>query len=83
MRVSRALIGAAVVLGLTVAAPAYAAAQTTLDLQLNEPAGSTVAVDSSGLGHNGAIGSHIRMNGSSANIDRHSPDDTSTTAPPT
>jgi len=75
MRVSRALIGAAIVLGLTVATPAYAAAQTTLDLQLNESAGFTVAVDSSGMGHNGAIGSHIRMNGSYANIDRHSPDD--------
>ena len=75
MRVSRALIGAGLALGLTVAAPAFAAAQTTLDLQLNEPAGSTVAVDSSGMGHNGAIGSHIKMNGSYANIDRHSPDE--------
>ena len=74
MRVSRALIGAGLALGLTVAAPAFAAAQTTLDLELNEPAGSTVAVDSSGMGHNGAIGSHIKMNGSYGTWDRHSPD---------
>lgn len=45
----------------------------TLDLQLNEPAGSTVAADSSGMGHNGAIGSHIKMNGAYADWDRHSP----------
>jgi hypothetical protein len=53
---------------------ALAAPVTTLDLQLNEPAGSTVAVDSSGHGNHGAIGSHIRMNGSYAAIDRHPPD---------
>lgn len=53
---------------------ARAAVTTTLDLQLNEPAGSTVAADSSGLGHHGAIGSHIRMNGSYGTWDRHSPD---------
>lgn len=45
----------------------------TLNLQLNETSGSTVASDSSGMGHNGAIGSHVRMNGSYADWDRHSP----------
>jgi hypothetical protein len=44
-----------------------------LDLELNDAAGSTVAVDSSGLGHDGAIGSHITMNGSYGNWDRHDP----------
>ena len=32
-------------------------------------------MDSSGLGHDGAIGSHIKMNGSYAAIDRHPPDE--------
>jgi hypothetical protein len=45
----------------------------TMNLQLNEPFGSTVAHDSSGMGHDGAIGSHITMNGSYADWDRHSP----------
>jgi hypothetical protein len=44
-----------------------------LDLELNEPAGATVAVDSSGLGHDGAIGSHLIMNGAYADWDRHLP----------
>jgi hypothetical protein len=47
----------------------------TLDLQLNEPASSRVANDSSGMGHHGAIGGHVRMNGSWADWDRHSPAD--------
>ena len=51
-----------------------AAPLTTLLLNLNEPAGSRVAADSSGFGHDGAIGSHIRMNGSYGTWDRHSPD---------
>lgn len=58
---------------LALAAPSAAAASSVLDLELNEPAGSTVAVDSSGLGHNGRIGSHIRMNGVYADWDRHAP----------
>ena len=57
----------------TVHAPAVAAAVVTLDLQFNEPVGATVATDSSGLGHNGAIGSHVKMNGSYADWDRHPP----------
>jgi hypothetical protein len=55
-------------------AAALAVPGTVLDLQLNEPAGSTTAMDSSGMGHHGAIGSHVRMNGSYADWDRHSPD---------
>jgi hypothetical protein len=44
-----------------------------LDLELNEPVSSTVAVDSSGLGHDGEIGSHLTMNGGFADWDRHLP----------
>jgi hypothetical protein len=84
MRTSRTMVGVAAVASLLLAAaPAaqatrtyFAAAPTgivTLDLELNEPFGSTVAADSSGFGHNGAIGSHIVMNGSYAKFDRHSP----------
>jgi Concanavalin A-like lectin/glucanases superfamily len=52
-----------------------AAASTgyVLDLGLNEAAGATVAHDSSGLGHNGTIGSHLVMNGQYAHFDRHPP----------
>ncbi|MGI8522769.1 MAG: LamG domain-containing protein [Nocardioides sp.] len=52
---------------------AAASGVTTLDLELNEPAGATVAHDDSGYGHDGAIGSHITMNGAYANWDRHAP----------
>jgi hypothetical protein len=55
-------------------AAALAVPGTVLALELNEPAGATVAADSSGMGHDGAIGSHIRMNGSYADWDRHPPD---------
>ena len=48
------------------AASAWSVPGTVLDLELNESAGSTVALDSSGMRHDGAIGSHIRMNGSYA-----------------
>ena len=44
-----------------------------LDLQLNEPNGASTAVDQSGMAHHGAIGSHLVMNGSYADWDRHSP----------
>ncbi|GAA1478302.1 hypothetical protein GCM10009623_27480 [Nocardioides aestuarii] len=46
---------------------------SVLDLQLNESSGATTAVDASGFGHHGAIGRHIRMNGSWADWDRHPP----------
>lgn len=46
----------------------------TLLLELNEPAGAAVAADSSGFGHDGAIGSHVQMNGSYGRWDRHPPD---------
>lgn len=59
--------------GGAVPARAAQAAITTLALEFNEPAGSQVAADSSGLGHNGAIGSHVTMNGSYADWDWHLP----------
>jgi hypothetical protein len=52
---------------------AAATGSPVLDLQLNEPVGSTTASDSSGLGHDGAIGSHVVMNGDYAHFDRHAP----------
>jgi hypothetical protein len=75
MRTSRILVGVAAVASLVLVAPAAQAAPVSvLDLELNDPVGSTTAVDSSGMGHDGAIGSHIKLNGSSANFDRHPPD---------
>lgn len=44
-----------------------------LDLQLNEASGARTAVDASGMGHDGAIGSHVVMNGAYADWDRHPP----------
>ena len=75
MRTSRMVVGAVAALAsLVLAAPAAQAAPVNvLDLELNDPAGSTVAVDSSGMGHNGAVGSHIRLNGSYGTWDRHDP----------
>jgi hypothetical protein len=46
---------------------------SVLDLEMNEAPGATVAVDSSGLGHNGAIGSHLVMHNSYITWDRHDP----------
>jgi hypothetical protein len=51
------------------------AASKVLDLELNEAHGATTAHDTSGLRHNGAIGSHIVMKGSYAHFDRHPPDE--------
>lgn len=52
---------------------AQAAGNTVLDLQLNESSGATVAHDASVFDHDGAIGSHLVMNGTYAHWDRHSP----------
>ena len=49
------------------------AASKVLDLELNEAHGATVAHDTSGLHHNGDIGSHLVMNGQYGHWDRHSP----------
>jgi hypothetical protein len=85
MRVSVALVGVGSAICLAMApiqgganaapsvAPAALAPTTTLDLQFNEPAGSTRAVDSSGMGHHGAIGKLVKMNGSFADWPRHPP----------
>ncbi|MGZ4447841.1 MAG: LamG-like jellyroll fold domain-containing protein [Nocardioides sp.] len=55
------------------APPAVAAPATVLDLELDEPAGARVAVDTGGGGHDGAIGSHVVMDGAVATFDYHSP----------
>lgn len=83
MRTSRTLIGLAAATAMALAsvpsadasqrAAALAVPGTVLDLQLNEAAGATVAVDDSGMGNHGAIGSHVQMNGSYADWDRHPP----------
>lgn len=61
-----------------VAAPGVSGAAVgsgyVLRLELNEPFGAATAVDTSGMKHNGAIGSHVVMNGSFADFDRHTPD---------
>jgi hypothetical protein len=71
---SLAAAGATVLM--TMAATIGAATATggpVLDLRLNEQAGATTALDSSGLQHHGAIGSHVVMNGQYARFDRHPP----------
>jgi len=83
MRTSRMMVGVAALASLVLAAPAAQASKshvfalagpaTVLDLELDEPAGATVAADTSGLGHDGAIGNHIVMNGSYGHWDRHDP----------
>jgi len=51
----------------------FAAGSAVLNLQLNERVGAEVARDTSGLNHNGAIGSHVVMTGAYADWDRHPP----------
>jgi hypothetical protein len=50
-----------------------ASPRVVLDLELNEPRGARVASDTSGMRHNGSIGSHVTMTGSYADWDRHAP----------
>jgi len=74
VRVLRFMTGVSVLASLALAAPSTAAGpQTVLDLEMNEAPGATVAVDSSGLGHDGAIGSHLVAHSSYLTWDRHSP----------
>ena len=77
MRVIRgvAAIAAATVLSISFGPSVVAdgAGSKVLDLELNEAHGAKVAHDSSGLGHDGEIGSHLVMNGSYGHWDRHSP----------
>jgi hypothetical protein len=65
-------------LGMAVAAPGSSGAAVgsgyVLDLQFNEARGASTALDASGMNHHGAIGSHVVMNGSYADWDRHPPD---------
>lgn len=72
-RTRRATVTAlvAAVLVLTHPAPSSAVPVTVLDLELNEAFGARTAVDSSGLGHHGVIGSHLVMNGAYATFDYH------------
>jgi hypothetical protein len=68
------MTGVSVLACLALAAPSTAAGPTTvLDLEMNEAPGATVAVDSSGLGHDGAIGNHLVMHSSYITWDRHDP----------
>jgi hypothetical protein len=77
MRVSKVAIGGATALAcLAFAVPGTATAEgpvPVLTLEFNESAGANTAFDSSGMGHNGAIGDHVRMNGAWADWDRHPP----------
>ena len=77
MRISKAAIGGATALAcLALSVPGSATADgpvAVLDYQFNEAAGAKTALDASGMGHNGAIGSHVRSNGSWADWDRHPP----------
>jgi hypothetical protein len=63
----------AVLVGLAGPPAASGAGSKVLDLELNEARGARVAHDTSGRNHNGAIGSHLVMNGSYGHWDRHSP----------
>jgi hypothetical protein len=68
---NRAVLAAAVLsLALPMAA-ADAAPRSVLDLELNDAPGSSVARDSSGLGHNGRIGSLVSMTGQWAHFGYH------------
>lgn len=77
MRFSKVAIGGATALAcLALSVPGAATADgpvSVLDFQFNEAAGATTAQDSSGYDHDGAIGRHVRMNGSWADWDRHPP----------
>jgi hypothetical protein len=68
------MAGLAVMASLALAATSYAASQTVLDLEMNEAPGATVAVDSSGMGHDGAIGDHLVAHNGYITWDHHSPD---------
>jgi hypothetical protein len=78
-KVNRRLGGAALMIAALALAPAASEAAVgdgyVLDLQLNEPAGAGTVKDASGLGHDGAVGSHVTLNGSYADWDRHPPDE--------
>ncbi len=66
-------LSACALLALVRLASADAASITVLDLKLNEVGGAVTASDTSGLSHNGVIGSHLTMNGAFADWDRHPP----------
>jgi Concanavalin A-like lectin/glucanases superfamily len=57
-----------------VAAASAVAPSKVLDLELNDRVGATSAVDSSGLHHDGSIGSKVVMNGSFAHFPLNRPD---------
>ena len=71
--VAVALAAGTLVLAVPAVSGAAVGSGSVLDLQFNEAAGATTAVDGSGMAHHGAIGSHVQMNGAYADWDRHSP----------
>lgn len=77
MRLKFATFVVAAAAAMVMAVPLTSGAATdsvyVLDLSLNEPAAATTAVDASGMGHDGDIGSHVVMNGAYADWDRHPP----------
>lgn len=80
MKISKTALGVSALVSLALVLPGSAGAQVraaaptpVLTLELNEPAGATTAQDSSGYNHDGAIGRHIKTNGSYADWDRHPP----------
>lgn len=68
-----AVAAAAMVMAVPGTSGAATGSGYVLDLEFNEPAGARTAVDASGMGHDGDIGSHVVMNGGYAAFDRHPP----------
>ena len=52
---------------------ASASGTSVLDLELNEPAGARTTSDTSGLGHDGTVGSRVTMGSGFATFQYHSP----------
>jgi hypothetical protein len=71
--VAVASVATALVATLPASSGAAVGSGYVLDLQFNEPAGASTAVDASGMDHDGHIGSHVKMNGAFADWDRHPP----------
>jgi hypothetical protein len=79
IRIGAAFVAVAALVGALSPSPAAAGSSVVLDLQLDERPGATVAADASGMGHDGAIGTHVTMKTeagvSFADFDRHPPDE--------
>ena len=69
-----ATVGVGALLSLaTTTGAASASGSSVLDLELDEARGATTAADTSGLGHDGAVGSRVTMNSGYATFQYHSP----------